>query len=83
MITIIKIENAKKEITAVLRRYNLSWSDITPAQYHWELLTQKKPVNLAQWEKAAGILKRKKIPNPVAWQRKMRADRKLPRLKLS
>lgn len=35
---------------------------------------QKRKYNLAVWKKAAGILKHKRIPDPVEWQRKIRNE---------
>ena len=37
-------------------------------------------VDIVAWKRAAGILKNRSMPNPVAWQRKIRKEweRKLP-----
>lgn len=34
----------------------------------------RKPVNLEDWKKFAGILKGKKIEDPVKWQRRIRKE---------
>ena len=34
--------------------------------------------NWQVWKKLAGIWKRKKIPDPLKWQRKIREERPLP-----
>lgn len=42
--------------------------------------TRPQKMDLKAWEAARGILKRRVIPDPVAWQRKIRKEweRKLP-----
>ncbi|HEX9722460.1 MAG TPA: hypothetical protein VGA53_04295 [Candidatus Paceibacterota bacterium] len=35
---------------------------------------QKRKYNLALWQKAAGILKNKKLPDAVQWQREIRKE---------
>ena len=35
---------------------------------------QKRKYNLTAWKKAAGILKHKRILDPVEWQRKIRSE---------
>ena len=37
-------------------------------------LRRRRPLDLAAWKKMAGIWKNRKGPDPVKWQRKIRAE---------
>lgn len=58
-----------------------NWQDaaiIIQPESNRRIIIEKNPVqieNLLQmWQKAAGILKNRKIPNPLLWQNKIRKE---------
>lgn len=86
MNTILKIKGGAIQLPKELQK---TWkeSEIRIQEYSSDrivierMMPDKKKEMLEAWKKAAGILKGK-IPDPVAWQRKIRKewDRKLPPL---
>jgi len=83
--TMVKIKNGMVVLPPVHRS---SWknSEIRIRELSSEkivlerLAPKRKKVNLDEWKRAAGILKHRRIPNPVSWQRKIRKEweRKFP-----
>ena len=71
------LETARKEINKVLRRHRLNWQDVAPDTDVgiWKKVSPvSRRVRIELWRKAAGILKNRKMPDPVKWQRKIRKE---------
>ncbi len=84
MITTLKVEKGTITLPPRLRRL---WQnvEINIRDYGDKIALEGPPtkpkVDIAAWKKMSGILKNRRIPDPVVWQRKIRKgwERKLPR----